>query len=666
MCGIAGYFSREGPPLHEAAVEPMLKAIQHRGPDGFGTYSDPNCVLGHARLSIIDLEGGWQPIFNEDDSLAIVFNGEIYNYLELQKNLNGRGHRFKTRSDTEVILHAYEEWGDGCLDRFNGQFSFAVYDRRDCSLFFARDRVGVRPLYYCWRNRTLVFASEVKALFASGLVQPELCEEGLQEIYVYWTNVFPNTPFHEVYELPPGHMMKVTREGATISRYWTVPSVEESGLDDAEYIEGLAYHLQRSIRLRLRADVPVGAYLSGGLDSALTTAMIRRVTDAPIKTFSIEFTDPAFDESVHQKEMVRFLGTDHSSIRCGPDEIAENFGNAIWSAERPLLRTAPVPMYLLARLVRAEGYKVVVTGEGADEFFLGYDIFKETKVRQFCSRQPDSAMRPHLLGRLYPYLFRDPRAARFQRSFFLKRFREIGDPFYGHRIRWGLGAGVLDFLREDAERISPSLRESRLLSNLPSGFSGCGPLERTQLVEIETLLSGYLLSSQGDRVAMAQSVEGRYPFLDHELIEFASRIPSTRKMPGLDEKHLLKKFGKSFLPAGILSRKKFPYRAPDFQGFLAWDRGREFLEELMSPAAIADSGVFDAGKVTRLYRQAVLRNKSGMTYTDNLVLMAALSTQLFLRFFFRSWETMRMRRFEPGDHVRKTTRTTMMEGRKCN
>lgn len=631
----------------------MLKALQHRGPDGFGVYSDTRCVLGHARLSIIDIDGGWQPIFNEDSTLAVVFNGEIYNYLELRQELIPRGHRFRTRSDTEVILHAYEEWGDRCLERFNGQFSFVVYETASSSLFIARDRLGVRPFYYTWSNQTFVFASEVKALFASGLAVPELFDEGIQELFVYWTNISPNTPFQNIHELPPGHMMTVSGDRSRISRYWEVPSGEETNLRPEEYAEGVEDHLRRSIRLRLRADVPVGAYLSGGLDSALTTALIRRVTDTPLKTFSVEFTDPAYDESLHQKELIRFLGTDHSSIRCGPDEISEHFEDAIWAAERPLLRTAPVPMYLLSRLVRSEGYKVVVTGEGADEFFLGYDIFKEAKVRHFCSRYPDSRLRPLLLRSLYPYLFREPRTVNFQQAFFLKRFQQIEDPFYGHRIRWDLGAKVQDFIREDRKAISLAGSEKRLLSNLPSGFAGSGPLVRTQMAEVETLLSGYLLSSQGDRMAMANSIEGRFPFLDHELIEFASRIPARRKMPGLDEKRVLKDLGKNILPAGVLRRKKFPYRAPDFMGFLNWTRGKEFLEERLAPDAVADVGLFDPGKVTRLFQKALGLRQSSLTSSDNLVLMAVLSTQIFMRRFFGTWESMKSRKFMPTDYVRE-------------
>jgi asparagine synthase (glutamine-hydrolysing) len=649
MCGIAGYYSADGHPVGKEAVEPMLKAIQHRGPDGFGVYSDSRCVLGHARLSIIDIDGGWQPIFNENNTLAVVFNGEIYNYLELSQELIQRGHRFRTRSDTEVILHAYEEWGDRCLVRFNGQFSFVVYETASSSLFIARDRLGVRPFYYTWSKQSFVFASEVKALFASGLAVPEL-DEGLQELFVYWTNISPNTPFRNVHELPPGHMMTVSGDRSRISRYWEVPSGEETDLGPEEYAEGVDDHLRRSIKLRLRADVPVGAYLSGGLDSALTTALIRRVTDTPLKTFSVEFTDPEYDESVYQKELVRFLGTDHSSIRCSPSEISEHFEDAIWAAERPLLRTAPVPMYLLSRLVRSEGYKVVVTGEGADEFFLGYDIFKEAKVRQFCSRYPDSRFRPLLLRRLYPYLFRDPRAVGFQQAFFLKRFQQIDDPFYGHRLRWDLGAKVLDFLREDRKAISMAGTENRLLSNLPSGFAGSGPLGRTQMTEVETLLSGYLLSSQGDRVA--NSIEGRFPFLDHELIEFASRIPARRKMSGLDEKRVLKDLGKGILPPGVLRRKKFPYRAPDFLGFMNWVRGKEFLEERLAPEAVARVGLFDPGKVTRLFQKAYGGRQNGLTSSDNLVLMAVLSTQIFIRRFFGSWEDMKALKFTATDYVR--------------
>jgi len=659
MCGIAGYIALDGSMPPRETIDRMLAALRHRGPDGFGIYYGDSCVLGHARLSIIDLEGGWQPIFNEKRDIAVTFNGEIYNYIELRKELEGDGHRFYTNSDTEVVVHAYEKWGTACPERFNGQFGFAIHDDRDKTLFLCRDRLGVRPVYYTRAGNTFLFASEVKALKASGLVSLEPSLEGLHQIFSLWTNVSPRTPFVNVLELPPAHGMVVSSRETVQKRYWSLPLGTKVALSPGECVEGVKAHIERSVRLRLRADVPVGAYLSGGLDSSLTTAFTRRCTSAPLKTFSLEFEDPRYDESEFQGEMARHLGTEHSSIRIGAEEIAAHFPEAIRAAERPILRTAPVPMLLLSRLVRSEGYKVVITGEGADEFLLGYDIFKETKVREYCSRRPDSRLRPLLLRRLYPYLFPDRRTARFQEAFFLQGLTETTDPFYGHRLRFNQAKRIRDFYSHDAAIRIRENPETSLLEAMPPGFSDLSAIERTQVVEIETLLSSYLLSSQGDRVAMANSVEGRFVFLDHELIEFVSRIDPNRKMPGLREKAIVKEIGRGILPSRILERKKFPYRAPDIESFVNTAAGRRLFEEAMDPAGMERFGVFDVGKVQALVAKVFsgVRSNGRVTTSDNLVLMGVLSGQMFHRLFFGPSDP--AGRFLPHDRVRRFVKGTV-------
>ena len=635
MCGIAGYFSTNREPVPPSLIEPMLTSMRHRGPDGFGIFASENCVLGHARLSIIDLEGGWQPMFNEDNRFIVTFNGEIYNYLEIRDVLHAKGHIFTTRSDTEVIVHAFEEWGIECPKHFNGQFAFAIFDALEKSLFLCRDRFGVRPLYYAWDKNRFFFASEVKAIMASGAITPVLSQEGLHQIFTLWTNVSPRTPFANIFELPPSHTMTVSGNILSESRYWDLPVRQGNDLSGEEYLEGILHHMNRSIRLRLRADVPVGAYLSGGLDSAITTTLVKKWTDTPLKTFSLEFEDPRFDESEYQKAMVRFLGTDHSSIRCGSKDIVENFEDTLTAVEKPILRAAPVPMFLLSRLVRAQGYKVVITGEGADEFFLGYDIFKEVKIREFCSRQAVSRYRPMLFRKLYPYLFTNQKTSRFQEAFFLRHFKETDDPFYGHRIRWDLTRRISDFYSLGMAEISRCSPEKELLGKLPVNFTSMSALDRTQRVEIHTLLSGYLLSSQGDRVGMAHSVECRYAFLDHELVEFASRIPAWKKMPGLMEKYLLKRIGDSILPPVILKRHKFPYRAPDIDSFLGCPEGRRYLRDALEHSRVEEAGVFDPGKISKLVEK-VENDPVGKVGTgDNLVLMAALSSQVFSRNFIQ-------------------------------
>lgn len=653
MCGIAGYFASDGKEVSRGSIEPMLASLRHRGPDGFGIMEKKRCILGHARLSIIDLDGGWQPISNEDGRIAVTFNGEIYNFIELRRELESLGHRFRTNSDTEVIVHSYEEWGRECPKRFNGQFAFALYDERKDLLFLCRDRLGVRPLYYAWNGPEFVFASEVKSLLASGKIAAKIDSAGLYQIFSIWTNVFPTTPFSCVFELPPAHTMEICAEETRQDRYWQYPlgTMEEMSLPDA--LEGTLESLNRSVRLRLRADVPVGAYLSGGLDSSLTTTLVTRWTDTRLKTFSLEFEDPRFDESHYQREMVTFLGTDHCAVRCGTEDISGNFESVLWAVERPILRTAPVPMFLLSRLVRSQGYKVVISGEGADEFFLGYDIFKEAKVREFCSRERDSQCRPHLIRRLYPYLFTDRRYEKLQAGFFLRRHLETEDPFYGHRLRWEQAQKILDFLEPEWVNSAGKEVDHCLLSNLPNQFTRLTPVERTQWTEVETLLSGYLLSSQGDRVCMGNSVEGRYVFLDHEVIEFASRIPMRLRMPGLLEKAILKRIGEEILPRTITRRHKFPYRAPDIEAFLSTERGRDLLSTELRPDRVRATGIFDAGKIQALLEKVFRNTRREVTTSDNLVIMAALSTQIFHRLFFG--RTTPCPTFLPSDKVRRVT-----------
>lgn len=379
MCGIAGVVTPEGEPVNQEVLRGMIRMLKHRGPDEDGIHIENGVGLAHARLSIIDLAGGRQPMHNEDSSLYITFNGEIFNYLELREELIRKGHAFATSSDTEVILHLYEEEGEACVQRLNGQWAFAIWDRNRCRMFLSRDRMGVRPLFYTWAGRTFVFGSEIKALFVHPGVRRDLDLNGLNEVFTYWCTIPPRTAFQGVFELPPGHSMVVEKGRAAVQPYWEVEYNEDQGtMDEAReksYAEQLLALLIDATRIRLRADVPVGAYLSGGLDSTLTTALIKKFTGARLRSFSVAFEDPEFDESSFQREAVRFLDTDHQEVQCSSAQIGAALPEVIWHTEKPILRTAPVPLYLLSGLVRDSGYKVVITGEGSDEILGGYDIF---------------------------------------------------------------------------------------------------------------------------------------------------------------------------------------------------------------------------------------------------------------------------------------------------
>ncbi len=637
MCGIAGYFQLTGTSdRDDRLVRRMVSAVQHRGPDEFGAYIDDRCGLGHARLSIIDLSCGQQPSTNEDGTLWIVFNGEIFNYIELRPELEKSGHRFRTNSDTEVIVHAYEEWGRDCLNHFNGQFAFAIYDKTKGEMFLARDRLGIRPIFYAVHGDRFYFASEIKAIFCDDRISRRLDLQGLDEIFTWWTTAPPRTAFAGINELEAGSYLEIKSGKVFGGRWWqmTFPeSFDESrSLDSwAEELHGL---LVDSVRLQLRADVPVGAYLSGGLDSSATTALIKHFTSNRLETFSVAFHDKAFDESQFQNEMASFLGTNHHQIRCSYKDIATVFPNVIWHAERPILRTAPAPLYLLSRLVRQTDFKVVLTGEGSDEILGGYDIFKEAIIRNFWSKNPESSWRPLLLKRLYPTLPLSPGRARFYlESFYKSGLSELDKYYYSHIQRINTTTKIKEYLTLDIKK-AMAARDSLAAfeSGIPENFFRWHHLARAQFLEARSLLSGYLLSSQGDRVTAANAVEGRFPFLDHRVIEFAANIPPKFKIRGLKEKFVLKKAMKSELPAEILRRVKQPYMAPDSNCFFQND-SPEYIEDILSPESIKKAGIFNAEAVSLLKQKCARLSHAHMSFKDNMSIIGILATQLLVQQF---------------------------------
>jgi asparagine synthase (glutamine-hydrolysing) len=635
MCGIAGILNlgNEGPP-EEHLMRGMLGAIRHRGPDEFGIYLSPRVALGNARLSIVDLSGGQQPICNEDRRFWIVFNGEIFNHVELRAELEARGHSFATRCDTEVIVHLYEDEGSDCLRRLNGQFAMALWDSRERTLFLARDRLGVRPLFYTRFGSRLIFGSEIKALMVVPGVQATLDPIAIEDILTYWSPQGSRTCFDGVREVPPGHYLCIRDELGPPQTYWHPqfnPPDRSKEVPFAESMEALNDLLVDATKLRLRADVPVGAYLSGGLDSSLIAAMVRGLGVSRLDTFSISFSDPRFDESPFQKRMAKFLGTDHQVVDATPADIGQALPEVIWHTETPLVRTSPVPLFLLSRLVRERGYKVVLTGEGADEFLAGYDVFKEAKIRRFWSRQPGSKWRPSLLRRLYPDIQAlSSTGSSYLRAFFGVGLQDLDDPAYSHAIRWRNSRRNLRFL-------SPELREQLTVRrrdtspSLPPGFENWDVLQRAQHFEITTFLSPYLLASQGDRVAMAHSVEGRFPFLDHRVVNFCNALPSRHKLRGLTEKHILRKLAARWLPPEIEQRPKRPYRAPIHRSFMNGSATPDYVRELLSPEALGATGIFFPPAVAQLV--AKLQASDVASETDEMGLLGILSTQVWHHLF---------------------------------
>jgi asparagine synthase (glutamine-hydrolysing) len=636
MCGIAGIHRLahgRAPQRHE--LQAMIRALHHRGPDGTGVEAHADVGLAHARLSIIDLEGGAQPIANEDGSVRVVFNGEIFNYVELREQLLRRGHALRTHSDTEVLVHLYEEHGDDFVHQLNGQFAIALWDEKRRRLLLVRDRTGIRPLYYTEAQGRLLFASEVKALFVLPEVPRAIDPSALAQVFSYWAPLEGGSVFRGVRSLPPGHRMVVEGGHLRIERYWdwSFPEAVAPDRSEAECAEELRALLRDAVRLQLRADVPVGAYLSGGLDSSIVSALIRRESETPLRTFSITFDDAEFDEAEHQQAMVRHLGTEHSALRVTRADIARHFARTVWHAETALVRTAPTPLMLLAEQVRQAGFKVVLTGEGADEVFGGYDLFKEAKIRRFLARAPQSAWRGRILEKLYPYLAHSPASSRaFTQRFFSEGLEHLHEPWFAHATRIASTRRVLQFLRPEVAAAVEATDPYRLLAaTLPADIGRWLPMGRDQYVEAHTLLSGYLLSAQGDRVSMAHSVEGRVPFLDHRVIEFANRLPPQWKLRGLTEKYLLKQAVRADLPESIRSRTKQPYRAPDSASFFQDGKPLDEVAELLSPLSIDAAGLFDADAVQRLLRKCAAGRAIG--FPDNMAFVGVLSTMHLHRQF---------------------------------
>ena len=634
MCGISGVLRNDSGTHDPGLIRRMTAALRHRGPDEAGFYEDSHVSLGHARLSIIDVAAGHQPMQDASGSLWITFNGEIFNYIELRDELIQKGHQFLTRSDTEVILALYKQEGEACVQRLNGQWAFAIWDVANRALFASRDRVGVRPFFYTKVGDRFLFATEIKALLECAEVERKLDLTGLDQVFTFWVTLPPRTVFRNIRQLPPGHSLLVENGELRIWQYWSQKYDPDpvTATNEDHTAEELLSLLTDATRLRLRSDVPVGTYLSGGLDSALTTSLTRQVAADRLKSFGVSFEDTEFDERPYQSEAASLLNVEHTDIRCSYANIAEAFPDVIRHTEHPLLRTAPAPLYLLSNRVRQNGFKVVLTGEGADEIFGGYDIFKEAKIRRFWGRSPNSRWRPRLLRRLYPYMENVQRQpAAYLQHFFRVEAGDLVGPFFSHLPRWELTSKLkMFFTNEIAAELRGQDVYAELERELPAEFWRWDKFCQAQYLEAQYLLPGYILSSQGDRMAMAHSVEARYPFLDHRVIAFAARLHPSLKMKVLNEKYLLRKIAKNRLPDSIVRRPKQPYRAPDARSFMN-DNRPPYVDELMSADAIKSYGIFRPEAVDVLLSKCQAGRAIGVK--DNMAFVGILSTQLLVREF---------------------------------
>ena len=620
MCGIGGIVRPDaGPAIGEEPLRRIAAALQHRGPDGYGLAHGPGVGLVSTRLAIFDIPGGWQPIRSEYTGSTVVYNGEVYNHPELRADLAASGIACSTLTDTEVVLKLVERDGLDALHRLNGQFAFALYEPGPRRITLVRDRFGVRPLHYAIKpDGTLVFASEAKGLFASGEVDARPDLAGIDDVFTTWGPRAPRTPFAGVHQLRPGGLLVWERGKVVAERTWWQPSYDAEATT-----ESLEELLRDSVRLRLRADVPVGSYLSGGLDSSLVTALARDASDHTLRTFSVAFADALYDERAQQEEVARALGTQHHVVEAGSADIADAFRDVVYHAESPLIRTAPVPLALLAKRTREQGITVVASGEGADELFWGYDLFKEVEIRR-AALADESAL--DALDELYPYLASVGGARRGPA--WRRAFAEAGaadDPLFSHQTRLNATAAVKALYRPETA-LDAGDSAARLRDALPPEFGRWSGLEQAAYLELTTLLEPYLLAAQGDRVAMAHGVEGRYPFLDHRVFAHAAALAPDRKLAGMHDKIALREVAARVLPQSIADRPKQPYRAPATEPFFA-PGAPEWVAERLSERALDDVGIFDPRRVAGLVKRCEAGRATGLR--EGMALVGVLSTQVW-------------------------------------
>jgi asparagine synthase (glutamine-hydrolysing) len=628
MCGIAGIFypSSTGDAA-EGILRQMLAMLEHRGPDGVGCYLDDSLAMGTTRLSIISPLTGTQPMSDATGRYWLCYSGELYNYRELKQQL--RGTAFETESDTEVVLKSWIHWGEKCLSRFNGAFAFALWDSVAQRLYLARDRFGKRPLYYTSCGGELLFASEMKAFLAAPDFEFQFDEAQLASIYAIWTPLPEETGFRRVHQIPPGAFLRVDAAGHEI-QIWNRLELE------VEPFPGTAVEAQHQIRetflasvkSQLQSDVPSGVYLSGGLDSAILTYAAASLASKPVRTFSVGFEDQKFDESQDQAEVARFLETEHRSISVSSGDIAGNFPAAVFHAEVPAFRTAFVPMFLLSQYVRRCGVKMVLTGEGADELFLGYDLFKETLMRaQWRQLSPEA--RKERLAKLYPWLDHFSQAGPAHLLGLFEQFAEERMPgLFSHELRFQNGRFAARLIANCAD---PFKGLADLIDREP-GYASLKPTEKAQFLEFKTLLAGYLLSTQGDRMSFGHGVENRCPFLDPDLFRLASSV-NLRFDDGITEKLPLREAFRGDIPEQIFKKPKFPYRAPDSAAFV---KSRpEYLELLLSESELSKAEFLDQKFARGLVRKLFKTAPEQISTREDQAFVLLLSTMLLHRNFVR-------------------------------
>ena len=613
MCGFVGFMDLgHERAANRAVVEKMTDSLTHRGPDSSGYFVQESVGLGFRRLSIIDLASGDQPLMNEDGSIVLLCNGEIYNYLDLREELTRKGHTFRTKTDVEVLLHLYEEAGTQFLNRLNGQFSFVIYDRKERSLFLARDHFGVNPLYFTVADGVFIFASEIKAILKHPLVHAEVDLTGLDQVLSFPGVISPRTMFKGIESLPSGHYLTVKRSHIHRQEYWDLdyPPDGEVPYDQPEsfYVEELKGLFERSVRHRLQADVPVGYYLSGGMDSSMVAAEVKRASNGNARhSFSIAFAEKEICESRYQRVMAEHAGSRHHEIIFDWAEISERLPAMIRHSECPVKETFDTCSLALSEAARASGITVVLAGEGADELFAGYVGYRFDRLGLRGEKKYD-----------YETIMEDELRERLWGDKDI--FYEI-DQFAFRDLKLALYSDQLNEQFDEFECLNfPPVNKERLRDR---HF-----IHQRSYLDFKLRLSDHLLTEHGDHMALANSVEARYPFLDIDLVEFSKLIPPDLKLRGYTEKYILRKLAEDLLPVEIVRREKFGFRAPGSPYLLQQNIG--WVNDLLAPERIKRQGYFNPVAVEKLKRRYSQPGATLHPHLESDLLLFVLTFGLFL------------------------------------
>jgi asparagine synthase (glutamine-hydrolysing) len=594
MCGICGIFDRSGEPIDRPLLSGMTAALQHRGPDGQGEFVDREIGLGHRRLSIIDVDGGSQPIANENGSLQVVFNGEIYNFVELREQLEGFGHQFATRSDTEVIVHAYEQWGRDCVRKFNGMFAFAIWDTVRRELFVARDHLGIKPLYYVDLGNRVLFSSEIKALLKDPDCPRAVDARGLADLFTFRYVPSPGTLFSGIRKLPPGHSMTISRDRMTIARFWEwVPCARDRFSENA-LIEEYQALLEDAVRLQLRSDVPLGLFLSSGIDSGVLLALMSQHSSGPVRAFTIGFEGGEKNNEVDDaRALAQMFGADHDFMMVTPDDYRQYYDKYMWDLEEPVGNETAAAFYFVSRIT-SQHVKVALTGQGADEPWAGYGRHLGAKMSGYYSRVPQSVTDgiASLVAQVPGRFERLKRSAvSLGESDALTRFAKIYSFFSADMKEQLFNTHLKDQIHADAYHSKESLRR------LQRDVQHLDPLTQILYIDTRSNLPDDLLMV-GDKMSMANSLEARVPFLDYRLIEFIESLPPQMKLKGMTGKYLHKKALRKWLPDDVIWRKKKGFANPVEDWFRTMMR--PFVEECLLDPQSATAQFFDQTYIRRL------------------------------------------------------------------